>query len=175
MWFSGLRGAISYALALHLELEEEHKRVVVTTTLIIVLFTIMFLGGFTMPVIKLMNADRHQVLKRGRRRKSRARNITMSKTKEMGTAIEADHLSELTEEEYEVNFLRTNLTGFVKFDVKYLMPFFTRRFTEQEVKDCKSQMTDLTNRWYQQVRRPSDSEDESESLAEVTGADSPRA
>jgi sodium/hydrogen exchanger 8 len=85
----------------------------------------------------------------------------------MGQAIEADHLSELTEEEYEVNFLRTNLTGFVKFDIKYLMPFFTRRFTAQEVIDCKSQMTDLTNRWYQAVRRPSDSEEESEGLAEA--------
>lgn len=49
-----------------------------------------------------------------------------------GQAIEAEHLSELTEEEYEVNFLnKSNVTGFVKFDVKYLMPFFTRRFTEQ--------------------------------------------
>lgn len=167
MWFSGLRGAIGYALALHLEFEEEHKRVVVTSTLIIVLFTIMILGGFTMPVIKFMNASRPHSVKRGRRRRSKPRNITLSKTKEMGQAIEADHLSELTEEEYEVNFLRTNLTGFVKFDIKYLMPFFTRRFTAQEVIDCKSQMTDLTNRWYQAVRRPSDSEEESEGLAEA--------
>jgi len=168
MWFSGLRGAIGYALALHLEFEEEHKRIVVTTTLIIVLFTIMVLGGFTMPVIKYMNADRqHHASRRGKRRRSKNRNITLSKTKEMGQAIEAEHLSELTEEEFEVNFLRTNLTGFVKFDIKFLMPFFTRRFTEQEVKDCKSQMTDLTNRWYQAVRRPSDSEDESEPLADI--------
>ena len=132
MWFSGLRGAIGYALALHLEFEEEHKRVVVTTTLIIVLFTIMVLGGFTMPVIKYMNADRqHHGSRRGKKRRSKSRSITLSKTKEMGQAIEAEHLSELTEEEYEVNFLRSNLTGFVKFDIKYLMPFFTRRFTEQ--------------------------------------------
>lgn len=190
MWFSGLRGAIGYALALHLEFEEEHKRVVVTTTLIIVLFTIVVLGGFTMPVMKIMNADKHHPSKRGKRRRSKTRSITLSKTKEMGTAIESDHLSDLTEEEYEVNFLRTNLTGFVKFDIRYLMPLFTRRFTEQvsgvarrreivsnvwidvfrriqEVKDCKSQMTDLTNRWYQAVRRPSDSEDESEGLGEI--------
>lgn len=40
MWFSGLRGAISYALSLHLEYsKEETRRVVITTTLIIVLFT----------------------------------------------------------------------------------------------------------------------------------------
>ncbi|KAI1297202.1 Sodium/hydrogen exchanger 8 [Halotydeus destructor] len=166
MWFSGLRGAICYALALHLEFEEEHKRVVVTTTLIVVLFTLTFLGGSTMPVIKFMNAEQKRP-SRGKKRKSKSRSITLSKTKEMGQAIEAEHLSELTEEEFEVNFLRTNLTGFLKFDVRYLMPFFTRRFTEQEVKDCKSQMTDLTNRWYQTVRRPSDSENESETLNEV--------
>lgn len=95
-----------------------------------------------------MNADKRRGSKRGRKKSKRK--ITLSKTKEMvsirvsmkslsiefigllkGQAIEAEHLSELTEEEYEVNFLRNNLTGFVKFDVKYLMPFFTRRFTEQ--------------------------------------------
>jgi sodium/hydrogen exchanger 8 len=163
MWFSGLRGAIAYALALHLEFEDdEKKRVVVTTTLIIVLFTLMILGGFTMPVMKFMNAEKKSSTRRGKR--GSKRRITLSKTKEMGQTIEAEHLSELTESEYEVNFLRTNLTGFVRFDIKYLMPFFTRRFTEQEVKDCKSQMTDLTNRWYQAVRRPSESEDESEGV-----------
>lgn len=105
---------------------------------------------------------------KGRKRKlSRLRNtknkrtVTLSKTKEMGQAIETDHLSELTEEESEVNFRReSNLKGFALFDAKYLMPFFTRRFTDQEVKDCRSQMTDLTNRWYQTVRRPSDSDDD---------------
>ena len=39
MWFSGLRGAIAYALSLHLEFEEEVRRVLVTTTLVVVLFT----------------------------------------------------------------------------------------------------------------------------------------
>ena len=48
-----------------------------------------------------------------------------------GKTIDADHLSELTEEEYEVNFMKSNLKGFVKLDVKYLIPFFTRRFTHQ--------------------------------------------
>ncbi|CAG2118382.1 unnamed protein product, partial [Medioppia subpectinata] len=167
MWFSGLRGAIAYALALHLEFEDEKRRVVVTTTLIIVLFTIIVMGASSMPVMKFMKADKKV---RGRRRGSKKgskRGLSLSKTKEMGQAIEAEHLSELTEEEYEVNFLnKSNVTGFVRFDVKYLMPFFTRRFTEQEVKDCKSQMTDLTNRWYQTVRRPSDTEESEELCVE---------
>lgn len=56
MWFSGLRGAISYALSLHLELSsEETRRVMITTTLIIVLFTTLVLGGSTMPLLKYLS------------------------------------------------------------------------------------------------------------------------
>ncbi|RWS10234.1 sodium/hydrogen exchanger 8-like protein [Dinothrombium tinctorium] len=158
MWFSGLRGAIAYALALHLDFEDEKKRIVVTTTLIIVLFTLIVLGGFTMPMMKFIKADKKNNSRRGR--KNGKRRITLSKTKELGQTIEAEHLSELTEEEFEVSFFKANITGFAKFDVKYLMPFFTRRFTEQ--------MTDLTNRWYQAVRRPSDSEDIEPNNVDVT-------
>ena len=60
MYFAGLRGAIAFALSLHLEFkskdkskEDEKRHVLVTTTLIIVLFTIMFLGGATMPMMKV--------------------------------------------------------------------------------------------------------------------------
>ena len=56
MWFSGLRGAIAYALSLHLEFEMETRRVIVTTTLIIVLFTILILGGSTMPLLKCLKS-----------------------------------------------------------------------------------------------------------------------
>ncbi|KAH9424511.1 Sodium/hydrogen exchanger 8 [Dermatophagoides pteronyssinus] len=172
MWFSGLRGAIAYALALHLAFEEEKRRVIVTTTLIIVLFTIIILGSSTMPVLKYMNRNKHQqrINRKGRRcrrrggiskSKSNNRLITLSKTQEMGQAIETEHLSELTEEELEVSYRNeSNLKGFVRFDARYLMPLFTRIFTDQEVKDCKSQMTDLTNRWYQTVRRPSESDED---------------
>lgn len=51
--FTGLRGAIAFALSIHLEFEDEKRYVLVTTTLIIVLFTIMFLGGATMPLMKV--------------------------------------------------------------------------------------------------------------------------
>ena len=51
---SGLRGAIAFALSLHLEFENEQRHVIVTTTLIIVLFTIVVLGGSTMPLMKVL-------------------------------------------------------------------------------------------------------------------------
>lgn len=48
-----------------------------------------------------------------------------------GETVDTDHLSELTEEEYEVGFVRSQQKGFMKIDSKYLIPFFTRRFTQQ--------------------------------------------
>jgi len=159
MWFSSMRGAVSYSLSLNsFGFDASKRHVIVTTTLIIVLFTIILLGGSTLPMMRYLNADQHS--RKGRKRKNKK--ITLSKTKELGATIEADHLSEFTEEELGRNFLQNNLGFFVKFDVQYLTPFFTRRFTEQEVRDCKSQMTDLTNKWYQTVKRPDSIEEEDE-------------
>lgn len=45
-----------------------------------------------------------------------------------GQTIDSEHLSELTEEEDAV---LSKQNAFVKFDMKYLRPFFTRRFTQQ--------------------------------------------
>ena len=53
MWFSGLRGAIAFALSLSLDIDNEIRHVIVTSTLILVLFTTMVLGGATMPLMKV--------------------------------------------------------------------------------------------------------------------------
>ena len=58
MWFSGLRGAIAYALSLHLEFEKETRQVIITTTLIIILFKTLVFGGLTMPIVRVSS---HQV------------------------------------------------------------------------------------------------------------------
>ncbi|KAK0422002.1 hypothetical protein QR680_007306 [Steinernema hermaphroditum] len=58
MWFSGMRGAVAFALALHMELEDAStKRMLLTTTLFLLLFTIVFLGGSTLPVLKALTFD----------------------------------------------------------------------------------------------------------------------
>lgn len=49
----GLRGAIAFALSLHIDIEKEKREVLVTATLIIVLFTLLFLGGGTMPLMSV--------------------------------------------------------------------------------------------------------------------------
>ncbi|XP_020785393.1 sodium/hydrogen exchanger 8 [Boleophthalmus pectinirostris] len=157
MWFSGLRGAIPYALSLHLGLEPIEKRQLIgTTTIIIVLFTILLLGGGTMPLIRIMDIEESQS-----RRKSK-KDVNLSKTQKMGNTIESEHLSELTEEEYEAHiYQRQDLKGFMWLDAKYLNPFFTRRLTQEDLLHGRIQMKTLTNKWYEEVRQgPSGSEDD---------------
>ena len=49
VFFSGLRGAIAFSLALGKE--TENGEVIFTTTLIIVLFTVLVMGGATVPLL----------------------------------------------------------------------------------------------------------------------------
>ena len=82
----------------------------------------------------------------GRNRRRRKKDITLSKTSEFGSAIDSEHLSELTEEEVgdggevvadnnnnnvqlEQSFAegRTHLQGFMYWDYKFLRPFFVRK------------------------------------------------
>ena len=150
MWFSGLRGAIAYALSLHLEFDEDTRKVLVTTTLVVVLFTTIGLGGSTMPFMKYLETrqprrNRYQTLtsafgqleknlffRRGRRKE-----ITLSKTKELGATIDSEHLSEITEEELETTSMRvqgpqgtsgrSTVKGFLFYDLKYIRPLMTRK------------------------------------------------
>ncbi|XP_036177975.1 sodium/hydrogen exchanger 8 isoform X3 [Myotis myotis] len=157
----GLRGAIPYALSLHLDLEPMEKRQLIgTTTIIIVLFTILLLGGSTMPLIRLMDIEDAKARRRNKK------DVNLSKTEKMGNTVESEHLSELTEEEYEAHYIRRqDLKGFLWLDVKYLNPFFTRRLTQEDLHHGRIQMKTLTNKWYEEVRQgPSGSEDEEQEL-----------
>lgn len=154
-----------------------------------------------MPLLKFLQASNNKkqplTANKQKRKKRNRKKITLSKTREWGQAIDSEHLSEMTEEEMEVNFIQSRIKGFAKWDLKYFIPFFTRRFTQQvniiekfyqlkrglnarlvrisfkyirdygiflglqELKDCKTQMTDLTNQWYQAIRiSPDQSEDD---------------
>eukprot|EP00188_Purpureofilum_apyrenoidigerum_P002743 Plantae.Rhodophyta-Purpureofilum_apyrenoidigerum.ctg28036.p1 GENE.Plantae.Rhodophyta-Purpureofilum_apyrenoidigerum.ctg28036~~Plantae.Rhodophyta-Purpureofilum_apyrenoidigerum.ctg28036.p1 ORF type:complete len:583 (-),score=97.74 Plantae.Rhodophyta-Purpureofilum_apyrenoidigerum.ctg28036:63-1811(-) len=58
MWFSGLRGAIAFALSLNFPGGNElTRRVVISTTLAIVLFTVIVLGGGTLPILQLLRVE----------------------------------------------------------------------------------------------------------------------
>ena len=52
IWFSGLRGAIAFALAL--DVDTENKNIIKTTTLAIVLITTFLIGGATLPILEAL-------------------------------------------------------------------------------------------------------------------------
>jgi solute carrier family 9 (sodium/hydrogen exchanger), member 8 len=155
MWFSGLRGAIAFALSLNLNYSNETRHVIVTTTLILVLFTTIVLGGSTLPLMKFLNADKN--------RRTITTDIFLSKTKEMGEALDENLRNEETNrqettqvDESSINIQiingGPNLRGFDRFDEKYLKPFLIRKFTAQELHDGKVQMKNLTQKWIDEVR-----------------------
>eukprot|EP00184_Porphyridium_aerugineum_P007973 CAMPEP_0184692074 /NCGR_PEP_ID=MMETSP0313-20130426/701_1 /TAXON_ID=2792 /ORGANISM="Porphyridium aerugineum, Strain SAG 1380-2" /LENGTH=679 /DNA_ID=CAMNT_0027149877 /DNA_START=9 /DNA_END=2048 /DNA_ORIENTATION=+ len=58
MWFSGLRGAISFALALSfVAVQDETRKIVISTTLAVVIFTVIALGGGTFPILRLLRVQ----------------------------------------------------------------------------------------------------------------------
>ncbi|QQP56282.1 Sodium/hydrogen exchanger [Caligus rogercresseyi] len=181
MWFSGLRGAIAYALSLHLEFDEDTRKVIVTTTLTVVLFTTMILGGGTMPLMKYLETRKMSGKKHKRRRKSaekaarRRKEVLLSKTLELSgsgglESSELSHLSELTEEELETSSTfkigKNKVRGFTYWNYKYIKPFLIRKFTQRELKDGKSQVTELTDKWFKDIHSSplllSDSSEESD-------------
>ncbi len=85
MWFSGLRGAIAYALSLHLEFGEDTRKVLVTTTLVIILFTTIIMGGGTMPLMKYLERRQRKSQSNREGRRKRRKEITLSKTREVQT------------------------------------------------------------------------------------------
>ncbi|XP_057291226.1 sodium/hydrogen exchanger 8-like [Hydractinia symbiolongicarpus] len=139
MWFSGLRGAIAFALAINIEgFSEEISRLLVTTTLVIVLFTLLVLGGSTLPLLKCLKATRDE-------------QVTLSKTAAEGSAVDAE---QLTDDERRIH--KITRKGFTKLDMRYLLPFFTRRITKQELRDAQHEMQRLTSQWYTEVRESPD-------------------
>ena len=44
------------------------------------------------------------------------------------------------------------LSGFIRFDLQYLFPLFTHRFSRNEVRECRVQMSNLATQWQQAVR-----------------------
>ena len=54
MFFSGLRGAIAFSLALNLKNLVTNYEIILTTTLSVVIFTIVVFGGGTFPLIQLL-------------------------------------------------------------------------------------------------------------------------
>merc|ERR1711865_788961 len=54
MWFSGLRGAIAFVLALQAseDFKDQHGGEILTTTIIVIFFTVIVFGGYIWPVLE---------------------------------------------------------------------------------------------------------------------------
>ncbi|ULU14138.1 hypothetical protein L3Y34_016568 [Caenorhabditis briggsae] len=91
MWFSGMRGAVCFALVLYMDLDKEKKSILLTTVLFLILFTTIFLGGSALPFISFINRCYPNERQRKRRRTQRSKEansknssaLMMSKTQEM--------------------------------------------------------------------------------------------
>jgi len=110
MFFSGLRGAIAFALALNVP--SSHSNLMVTTTLAVVLFTIIVFGGGTLPLLSILNVQGDAM--------AFSEKVQMSKTAELGRPVP----------NREVLTNRTHSAGndddnwFERVDAEYLRPFF---------------------------------------------------
>lgn len=153
MWFSGLRGAIAFALCLNLEFEPAVRHVLVTTTLVIVLSTVLVLGGLTLPLLKVLKAQ--QLQPNGTQAQ---KEVFWSKTKEMGETIDTEVLPP---ERIESKGSDSGGSGrcacaavplracnFSLLDAKYFMPLLTRRLTQDELDEGRRQISSLASSWY---------------------------
>ena len=163
MWFAGLRGklreirlrheslsftrclgAISYALSVHVgqyygEDEDELKRTLVTTTLITVLFTILVLGGLTMPLVKFLRRNSSSLSQQRSLESSDDQNLhsMMSKTIQFDDLLNEEEnsmhqrknaLNSDDPDSYEIGFANPNtMKGLEKLNEFYIKPLLVRK------------------------------------------------
>ncbi|VDL81145.1 unnamed protein product [Nippostrongylus brasiliensis] len=153
LWFSGMRGAVCFALVLYMEVEKEKKSVILTTTLFLILFTTLFLGGTAMPFITFINKCYPDERPRRRRRNLRRhrRTVMMSKTQEMAM-FGSD---EWTSKRCDQGDRPTTATG------RLMRLLFVRKFTALERQENREKLTALTKK----VLRDDDSDSEVDECA----------
>ena len=109
VWWSGLRGAIAFALALNTPTDS--KDIIVSTTLVIVLCTIFVFGGGTLPLLRMLKV--HEVSE-----------LNMSKTAEVGDVVDVHNPKGTTAYGNMPRKYWPNLSSFERLDDVYLRPFF---------------------------------------------------
>ncbi|VIO96736.1 Uncharacterized protein BM_BM6313 [Brugia malayi] len=149
MWYSGMRGAVAFALALHISIEnQETKRVLLTTTLFIVLFTIIFLGGTTLPVLRMLSGafpDRKQQKSVGIRKASDTDRSAVNLFKFIFD--QSEHLADTEKIDTFTKYERDTHKGAAyKFNELFVRPFFVRKYTLKELQENRMSMHRITNK-----------------------------
>ncbi|KAJ5075999.1 sodium/hydrogen exchanger 8 [Anaeramoeba ignava] len=122
IWFSGLRGAVAFALSIRLK--TEHSKSLMTTTLMVVVFTVIFLGGFTPLLVKKLKLE----------------NTVIDKFPH-GQGQKDSISGEPIDREY-TRPVRSN--PFLRMDRKYFIPFFTKKKYHQSLRSPGFEMENLS-------------------------------
>ncbi|CAD5206041.1 unnamed protein product [Bursaphelenchus okinawaensis] len=172
MWFSGMRGAVAFALALHMQIDDpETKRMILTSTLFIVLFTVVFMGGSALPFIKFLNKFYPEEAQKSLKKKSRKQRtekrqkkmnkVVLSKTNEMAMMDQ----SEFTTEGDESDGYRSDANPenfFTRLNERLVKPLFVRRVTYQERQENRARFQHLASELMKRPNRPSQTSSDEE-------------
>eukprot|EP00667_Euglena_gracilis_P005797 EG_transcript_5841 len=132
MWFSGLRGAIAFSLALSMPRppgDDVHRKIL-TTTLCIVVFSILVFGGGTLPLLYFLGTNGNPM-----------RPAVMSKTAELGEAVEGSKA-----EGDAPGVIRSSAFSFDYWDDRFLKPTFRDRQTALSSDHLVEEMQILADR-----------------------------
>lgn len=122
LWFSGLRGAMAFALALQSvhNFQDSHGQVIFTTTTTIVILTVLVIGGSTSTMLENLNLNKE---------KDEYSKVSIVED-------EQESMLNTSNEEFAANSTRNHdlkskfhilrkSTSFKEIDMKILKPFFT--------------------------------------------------
>lgn len=124
LWFSGLRGAMAFALALQAvhDLPNNHGEIIFTATTAIVVLTVLVIGGSTSTMLEKLevvgDAHGHESLPEGDEEEMEG--LTTSYDNEHGNPDSVDLLTQKFQE------LRRSTATFTAIDNNFLKPFFTK-------------------------------------------------
>ncbi|MCO5603907.1 hypothetical protein L7F22_058061 [Adiantum nelumboides] len=128
LWFSGLRGAMAFALARQsvMDLPSGHGHVLLTATLLTIFFTVLFIGGFTSYALKFLKIACHgpghedteadEELNEASMEDVGISQIMVTKSRPTTLSKQKDKISEKLKQ-------LKNDTSFTTLDTKYLKPF----------------------------------------------------
>ncbi|CAN6162440.1 unnamed protein product [Urochloa humidicola] len=141
LWFSGLRGAMAFALALQSvhELPEGHGKTIFTTTTAIVVLTVLLIGGSTGTMLEALDVvgDENTSIEN-----YEDNNGYMPPTYEEGTSSGGGLRMKLKQ-------FHKSTTSFTALDKNYLTPFFTSQ-TDDDDDDFSEQPQNRRVRFYDQ-------------------------
>eukprot|EP00019_Armaparvus_languidus_P010358 CAMPEP_0168579286 /NCGR_PEP_ID=MMETSP0420-20121227/126_1 /TAXON_ID=498008 /ORGANISM="Pessonella sp." /LENGTH=367 /DNA_ID=CAMNT_0008613213 /DNA_START=483 /DNA_END=1586 /DNA_ORIENTATION=- len=120
MWFSGLRGAIAFALSF--TIPTKAKSILFTTTMGIVLFTIFVFGGLTHPLLVLLQP----------KKETHSKESEESDDDMLETSYSHDDPYAISSKRLRNTASDVALSWLERFDQKYLVPLFRVQFSNSK-------------------------------------------